>query len=177
MRKATYSPSLRQLTETALLSAVLCVLSPIAIPFGTVPISLGLLGVLIAAVLLPPRQSLTAVAVFLALGLCGIPVFGGGIGGAVALAGPTGGYLWAYLIAAPLVGVLCHVLRQKPFFVFLACVCGILVCYICGTLQYCLITHTPPLPATIVCVLPFIPFDLLKAILATYLSHRLKPFL
>lgn len=178
MSKATRSVALRRLTVTAMFAAVICVLSPIAIPIGAIPVSLGWLGVLITALTLPIRQSVSAVAVFLALGLCGLPVFGGANGGTTVLAGPTGGYLWSYLLAAPLVGVLCQLVhRNKPLFAHLACLCGTLVCYICGTFQYCLVTHTPPLPAFLVCVLPFIPFDILKMFLAVYLSRRIKPLL
>lgn len=177
MSRATHSSALRKLTVTALFSAVLCVLSPIAVPIGAIPVSLGLLGVLITALSLPIRQSLSAVAVFLALGLCGLPVFGGVNGGASVLIGPTGGYLWSYLLAVPLIGGLCKLLRKSSFSSPLACLCGILICYACGTLQYSLVTHTPPLPAFFACVLPFIPFDILKAVLAVYLSRRIKPLL
>ncbi len=177
MSRTTHGSALRKLTVTALFAAVLSVLSPIAVPIGAIPVSLGLLGVLITALSLPIRQSLSAVAVFLALGLCGLPVFGGLNGGASVLIGPTGGYLWSYLLAVPLIGGLCSLLRDKPFSAPLACLCGILVCYACGMLQYCLVTNTPPLPAFFACVLPFVPFDILKTILAVYLSRRIKPLL
>ena len=171
--------SLQRLTLCALFAALTCVLSPIAIPLGPIPISLGLLGVLITAVTLPPLQSTVAVGVFLAIGLCGLPVFSGGGSGAMILVGPTGGYLWSYLFCAPLVS--CLSLRQKPsrlpHTAFLACLVGVLICYACGILQYCILTHTPPLSALLVCVVPFLPFDILKAAAAAYLGMRLKPII
>lgn len=169
--------SLQKLTLCALFAALISVLSPIAIPLGPVPLSLGLLGVLVTAVSLPPMQSTAAVGVFLAIGLCGLPVFSGGGSGAMILVGPTGGYLWSYLLCAPLVSCLSQAKKpaRLPVGAFLACLVGTLVCYACGTLQYCLLTHTSPLPALLVCVLPFLPFDLLKAVAAACLGTRLHP--
>ena len=154
-------------------AALLCVLSPIALPIGPIPISMGLLGVLLASVFLPPTTALASVAIFLALGACGIPVFGGGMGGATVLAGPTGGYLWAYLLASPLVSWLCG--KASCFFrIFLACLSGVALCYLCGTLQFIWVTHTPFPSALTLTVLPFLPFDILKALLASYLGKKLK---
>lgn len=171
--------SLQKLTLCALFAALISVLSPIAIPLGPIPLSLGLLGVLVTAVTLPPLQSMAAVGVFLAIGLCGLPVFSGGGSGAMILVGPTGGYLWSYLLCAPLVS--CFSKKIKPsrphLGTFLACLIGVLVCYTCGTLQYCLLTHTKPLPALLVCVVPFLPLDLLKAVAAAYLGSRLSPLI
>lgn len=174
MSHATRSKALRVLTVNALFAALICVLSPIAVPIGAVPISLGLLGVLITAATLPPKQSVTAVAVFLALGLCGLPVFSGGNSGAMVFVGPTGGYLWSYLFTALLVSLLCRSATAGKLCTTIACLAGVALCYLCGTLQYCLLTHSTPLSALLVCVLPFLPFDILKSILAALLSARLR---
>lgn len=173
--------SLRKLTVCALFAAIIALLSPWAIPIGPIPISLGLLGVLTAAITLPPLLSFSSVAVFVALGICGLPVFSGGMSGATVLAGPTGGYLWAYLLAAPLVSLLSQALRRaratshtwKTLLQTAVCLLGTLVCYICGTLQFVLLTGTRPLAALSVCVLPFLPFDLAKSILAAFLGQKL----
>ena len=173
--------SLQRLTVCALFAALTCVLSPISLPIGPIPVSLGLLGVLLTAVCLPPVLSLTSVAVYVAIGLCGLPVFGGALGGAMVLVGPTGGYLWAYLPVAAVVSLLKNgkstVFKRQALRAFFACLCGVLICYACGTLQYILLTGTPVLSALSVCVIPFLPFDLLKAILAALLGVRLSALL
>ena len=175
MRRA----SLYQLTLCALFAALTSVLSPIAIPIGPIPISLGLLGVFITAITLSPLQSTATISVYLAIGLCGLPVFSGGGSGATVLVGPTGGYLWSYILVAPLVSLLSAKAKPCgfPLRSFFACLCGTLVCYLCGTLQYCLLTQAPSLSAVLVCILPFLPFDLLKSLSAAYLGARIKPFL
>ena len=174
--------ALRRLTLCALFAALICVIAPIAIPIGPIPISLGLFGVLLCAVCLPPLMSLTAVSVYVVIGLCGLPVFGGALGGAPVLAGPTGGYLWSFAVVAPVVGVLCRIGNdrstrpslKKSFF---ACLLGIFICYFCGVLQYAMITKTPVGAAIMVCALPFLPIDLGKALLAAALGKRLLPLL
>ena len=177
------SRSLHKLTLCALFAALIAVLSPIAVPFGPIPVSLGLLGVLLTSLILPPVRALTSVTVFLLLGICGLPVFGGGGSGAMILAGPTGGYLWSYLLVSLTVSLLSRRIGQRwqnqaaIRSGFVACLVGVLLCYLCGTLQYALVMQTDPLAAIAVCVLPFLPFDVVKSLLAAYLSQKLKRIL
>ncbi len=162
----------RRLTLCALFAALMCVLSPIALPLGAVPLSLGLLGVLITASTLSPAYAALSVAVFLALGTVGIPVFSGGMSGAAMLISPLGGYLWSYLLLAPAVSALSR--RRGLWGSFLSALLGVLICYLCGTLQYCLVTQAAPLAALPVTVLPFLPLDIGKAFLAAALGNRLR---
>ncbi len=176
MAKKGTDTRLHRLTVCALFAALISVLSPIAIPIGAVPISLGLCGVLLTALTLPPTMSLTAVAAYLALGACGLPVFGGALGGASVLVSPTGGYLWSYLIVAPLVSALATRAKRLGG-LLLAGLCALPICYVCGTAWYALMTNTPPLAALSVTVLPFLPFDLLKLAVAACIAKRLRPLL
>ncbi|MBE6554161.1 MAG: biotin transporter BioY [Ruminococcaceae bacterium] len=164
---------LQRLTLCALFSALLCVLSPIAIPIGPIPLSLGLLGVFVCAVALPPAMALASVASFLALGLFGLPLFAMGTGGAVALLSPTGGYLWSYLLVAPLVSYAAR-RAQSVWQLTLACAVALPLCYLCGTLQYCLITQVSPRIALSVTVLPCLPFDLIKTLAAAYVGKLIR---
>ena len=182
MPQQTRSRSLYRLTLSALFAALLCILSPLAIPIGPIPVTLGLFGVLLAAASLSPVACTLSVAVFLALGLCGLPVFGGG-GSAASLLGPVGGYLWSYLLCAPLVSLLTRRIspqaspRTSLWQGTLACLAGTALCYLCGTLQFIAVTRSSPLSACLVCVLPFLPFDLAKCLLAAWISRRLRQFL
>ena len=133
---------LRKLLQCALFAALLCVCSPIAVPIGTIPITLGLFAVLLCGVVLPWKQSLVSVAVFLLLSLCGLPVFANGQAGLSALVGPTGGYISSYFIVAPLVSAVSRLGRNEklaPVFSFCGCVLGAVVCYALGTLQFMLL--------------------------------------
>lgn len=75
------------------------------LPFTPVPLTLQNFGVLLVGLLLGSRRGFAALALYLAEGAAGLPVFSiGGIGGVAQLMGPTGGYLWAYPFAAFLAG-------------------------------------------------------------------------
>ena len=73
------------------------------------------------------RRGSAAVGVYLALGAVGVPVFAGFSGGAGALVGMTGGYLWAFLPMAFLCGLGA---QQKNKFLALALgLAGLAVCH------------------------------------------------
>lgn len=175
----TNSKKIHSLAVCALFSSCLCALSPIAIPIGPVPLSLGLLGVLLIGAVLGPVRGAVSVLVFLLLGLCGLPIYGGGQSGAMVLVGPTGGFLWGYLLCVLITGALCSWVRKHllkiplAFKTILACLLGTLACYACGVLQYVLLTKTSFFIALAVCVYPFILFDLLKMIAVSFLGERL----
>ena len=81
--------------------------------FTPVPITLQVLAVLLIGLSLTPRQSFLALAEYIGAGIVGLPVFSGGGSGIAWLLGPTGGYIWGFLVAAPLVGILAHWLGPR----------------------------------------------------------------
>lgn len=75
----------------------------IPVPWSDVPMTLQALAVLLTGFLLPPRSAVAATVLYLLCGAAGLPVF---IAGSTGLAGPTGGYLVGFVVAAWLVSVL-----------------------------------------------------------------------
>ena len=71
-----------------------------------VPFTLATLFVILAGMLLGPWRGLAVTGLYLLLGIMGLPVFSGGTGGAQVLAGPTGGFLVGYVLAAFLAGLI-----------------------------------------------------------------------
>ncbi len=169
----TYKSS-RPIAITALFTAITAVFSQIAIPqpFSVVQINLGLLAVLLAGGILPPRLAVMSQGIFLLLGGVGIPVFAGFKGGFNALVGPTGGYLVGYIVAALLVSVLLKLWGRKVYMVAVAMTLGVLSCYTLGTIWYSVSTNTDVLSALLMCVLPFIIGDALKIAVAVILTKR-----
>src|SRR5215468_1231111 len=91
----------------ASLFVALCARVTIPLPFTPVPLTLQNAGVLLVGMLLGPRRGFAALALYLAEGAAGLPVFNPtGLGGTAQLAGPTGGYLMAYPFVAGLAGYL-----------------------------------------------------------------------
>ena len=76
----------------------------LSVPFYPVPLTMQTLAVLLIGGTLGPVLGVSSVVGYLALGAMGAPVFHGGLGGAVILAGPTGGYLFGFIPAAFVMG-------------------------------------------------------------------------
>ncbi len=78
-------------------------------PVSPAPVSLQVLGVFLAGLLLGPVWGGVSMALYLAAGAVGAPVFAGGSAGvAVLWIQPTSGYLWSYPVAALVVGTIAH---------------------------------------------------------------------
>ncbi|MBP3656601.1 MAG: biotin transporter BioY [Clostridia bacterium] len=156
----------------ALLCALTVVLAQVVIPIPPVPVSLSLAGVLLCGALLGGRQGALCMAVYLLMGLCGLPVFAGFSAGPGALLGPTGGFLVGYIPCAYLCGALSGRMPDAA-----AMAVGTAACYACGTAWYAASAAAPLQAALSVCVLPFLPGDLGKILLAALLARRLRPAL
>ncbi len=97
---------LRRAFGVALGAAVVAASAQVAVPvpFSPVPMTLQPLAVLAVGGLLGATGGASALALYLALGLLGVPVFAGGGAGLVHVLGPTGGYLLAFPAAAAVTG-------------------------------------------------------------------------
>ena len=164
----------RLLTLSALLCALCAVLSQIQIPLPPVPVSLSLLAVHLCGALLGRRWGAAATLCYVALGAVGLPVYAGFAGGISVLFGPTGGFLFGYILCAWIVGMLSHRLGFTRRTLMLAMAAGTLACYLCGTAWFMLTTGTTLAGSLAGCVLPFIPGDLIKIFLAAILCLRLE---
>lgn len=159
----------------AVMTALMCIGAQIALPlpFSPVPISLAMLPVFLAGAVMGPGGIL-AVAVYLVMGALGLPVFAGFGAGLAYLAGPTGGFLIGYLIAAAVTALIVRILGTSYLKCAAAMVTGMIFCYAAGTLYFCFFTGTDFAAGLGLCVLPFLPGDALKIILADYIVMRLK---
>lgn len=178
IEKHSYTTSTRDLTKMTLLTALLCISSYIIIPlpFSLASITAQTIIVNLIAFLLKPKQVFTTIGVFLLLGLIGIPVFSGGAGGPAALFGPTGGYLFGYLLSATVISLLRGSKFNFKKCVFLSIVVGMPIIYILGAAYMKCITGMT-LSATIAsAILPFIPLDLVKCVIAAFLAETIKRF-
>ena len=167
----------RSLVLAALFSALLAVCSWISVP-AAVPFTLQTFAVFLTLLLLPARQGILAVAVYLLLGAAGLPVFSGFRGGPSALFGPTGGYLTGFLLTG-LCALVFEKMKLSSFPMKLcALVLGLLLCYAAGTAWFVLTYTAGEITvgkALSMCVLPFLIPDAVKLALAALLARRLRP--
>ena len=97
----------------ASLFVALCARVTVPLPFTPVPLTLQNCGVLLVGLLLGSRRGFAALALYLAEGAAGLPVFNPtGLGGIAQLLGPTGGFLMAYPFVAGLAGFVMEVGRK-----------------------------------------------------------------
>lgn len=167
----------------ALFTALTAVFAQISIPIGPVPINLSLLAVMLAGGILGLKKGTISQLVYLLIGTIGVPVFSNFGSGVGKLAGPTGGYIIGYVVAAAIIGLM-FILLKKPYakgnsavksaICVLAFVLGLAACYGFGTAWYVVSTGTPFAAALMVCVVPFLIGDAAKIIIATILTVRLK---
>jgi biotin transport system substrate-specific component len=78
----------------------------VPLPFSPVPVTGQTLAVLLVGASLGARLGAASVALYIAEGVAGLPVFAGGTAGLARLSGPTGGYLVGFIAAAFVVGLL-----------------------------------------------------------------------
>lgn len=115
--------------------AVLTVSAKVQITTVPVPVTLQMLVVMVIGAAYGPRLAGATLATYLALGVQGLPVFAGAVAGPAYFAGPTGGYLLGFLLAAIAVGALARAGwdRGAPGMVAAMAV-GILCVYVPGVL-------------------------------------------
>ena len=58
--------------------------------------------------------------------------------------------------------------------IFIVCLIGIVICYAAGTVQFMFVQKADLAKALTLCVIPFMPFDILKALIASYLGYTVK---
>lgn len=164
----------RRLVFCALFAALLSVFAQLQLPIGPVPVSLATFGVMLCGLLLGGRWGALAVVVYLMLGAAGAPVFAGFQGGAARLAGPTGGYLIGYLPCALLAGWPAPRLQERLGGRCVLLVLGTAFCYLLGTAWFMFSAGRTLGESLALCVLPFLPGDAAKIILAAFLAPRLR---
>ena len=148
-------------------SFLLAISSKVQIPLTPVPVTLQTLVLLVMSMFLGWRGALGATSLYLFQGAIGLPVFAHG-GGFVILFGPTGGYLFGFLIASLIVGYLAEKGWDKSVVLtFTSMTIGTLIIYLFGViwLSYLKDLNT----ALVFGLLPFITPDILKICLGTCL--------
>ena len=94
-----------QITFMALMAAVTCILGPLSVPIGQVPISLTNLVIYFTVYVLGAWAGTGSYCIYLILGAVGLPIFSGFAGGLGKLLGPTGGYLVGFIFMALIGGL------------------------------------------------------------------------
>ena len=146
-------------------SILLAISSKIQIPLTPVPVTLQTLVLLVMSMLVGWRGALGATLLYLFQGSIGLPVFAHGAG-LIYLFGPTGGYLFGFILASIVVGFLAEKGWDKSIILtFVTLTIGTLLIYFCGVIWLAQLKDFNT--AIVFGLLPFITPDILKICLGT----------
>lgn len=157
--------------------ALMCVLSPLSIPLEPVPITLATLVLYLLGSILDPLSATLTIFLYLLLGAAGLPVFAKYQAGFSAILGPTGGFLLGYLPCVFLESLLLYKWSNHKWVYPIAMLFGTVVLYGFGTTWLILSTDYEIGKAMAVAILPFLPGDAVKIVLASLFGVRLRPLL
>lgn len=166
--------STARLCLIALMAAVTCVLGPLSIPIGPVPVSFTNLAIYITVILIGYKSGTISYVIYLLIGLVGVPVFSGFSAGPGKLLGPTGGYLIGFIFLAIISGIFIEKFSDNYILWFVGMVLGTAVCYLFGTVWFVISMKTTFVAALSMCVFPFIPGDIAKMIIAIFLGNAIR---
>lgn len=154
--------------------AAVCAHVAVPLSFTPVPLTLQPFAVLLLGLLLTPRLAGATFAAYLMEGAAGLPVFAPNAAapgsGLAHLFGPTGGYLFAYPLAAMLISSLWRRTGRGFASALLSAAAGDAVILACGALWLAVLPHLPAGPTAALAVAPFLPGDALKIAAAAALA-------
>lgn len=164
----------RSLVITALFAAILCVSAYISIPLpaGSHIAFLNFI-VLLIVLVFPLRQSFCITLTWLLLGIVGVPVFIGGNAGISYIASGWGGYSIAFVMSSILVPLLRGRGYNRIYYTVIAMGAALLI-DIFGAGWLMALTGLSIKQAIITGILPFLPLDILKAIVAAQIVPQFR---
>ena len=169
---------IKNLVFIAIMTALICVCSWVTLTIGPVPFTLQTFAVFLAFVILGGRDASIAIALYILLGIVGVPVFAGFKSGIGTIMGPTGGFIIGYLLIGLIYWAIPKKLKSSniaKLIVFIVCNA---ICYAAGVAWFVLFKYGTIETAISACVIPFIVPDALKISLAVIIggevSRKLK---
>lgn len=163
---------IRQITKIGICVALLCVSSYISfpIPFTPAMITAQTIIINLLALILLPREAFLALITYILLGICGLPVFSGGVGGIGKVLGPTGGYIIGYLVAAVVISHFRGKDNSMKKSLLLTILIGMPIIYIGGLISMKIYLQKDIITMITVSILPFLPVDIIKCFIGSYLG-------
>lgn len=171
--------TVRQMTKMALCLAFCCVSAFISFPLPFTPglVTALTVALTVTALVLPPKLTFVTIAAYVFLGAVGLPVFPGGMGGLGRLLGPTGGFYFGWPFVCLLVSLLKGTVISFRRYALVAVLVGVPLTYVGGLISMMLVMQVGLWQGLIMAVFPFIPGDIMKALLAAFIGVRVNKML
>ncbi|MCD8039549.1 MAG: biotin transporter BioY [Lachnospiraceae bacterium] len=165
----------KTLALIGVMTAVTCILGPLSIPLpiSPVPISLTNLAIYFSLYVLGMKKGTVSYLIYLLIGFIGLPVFSSFTSGPAKLLGPTGGYLIGFIFMALIGGFVIDRTGNVPV-CFIGLVIATAVCYMFGTAWLAYQGGMTFYAALAAGVIPFIPGDLAKIVIAMLAGPQIR---
>lgn len=162
--------SVKTLIMTGMMTAVTAVLSQIQFPLPSgIPVTLQTFAIALTAYVLGWKMGTASVAIYILLGIVGVPVFAGFNSGAAAIVGMTGGYIWGFLVMALFCGL--AYAQKNPLLLAVLSLLGLAGCHIPGIVQFAFLTNRSMTEAFLLASAPYLAKDI-ASIAAAYFTAR-----
>lgn len=172
--------STKDMLLVSLFTALMIVGAMIKIPVGTVPITLQVLFVILSGMILGSRLGALSQIIYMLLGLIGLPVFTGGSGPSYVLT-PSFGFIIGFILAAYIIGKLMEKLKFSAFNIFIISIIGTVIIYLAGIpYMYIILNNIMHMKITFLkaietgCLI-FLPADIIKCIIASFIAYKTIP--
>lgn len=163
-----------QMAVIGVMSAVICILGPLSIPIGVVPISFTNLAIYFTLYTLGMKKGTISYIIYMLIGFAGVPVFSNFSGGPSKLFGPTGGYIIGFIFMALIAGFFIDKFFDRWYLCFAGMVLGTAMCYVFGTAWLAYQANFSASAALAAGVIPFIPGDLAKILIAAFIGPQIR---
>ena len=167
------------ITMIGLFCALGAVCAWISFPIAEIPITMQTFSVFLTLAVLGGMRGTISIALYVALGAVGVPVFSGMRGGIGVLLGVTGGYIIGFIFSSLVFWLITARLGNGIVVTALASVIGLIICYAFGSLWFMAVyasgTGSIGLGAVLIkCVIPYLIPDAVKIALAVSVSGTLR---
>jgi biotin transport system substrate-specific component len=125
--------NIKEITLVLMGVFLLFAFSQVTIPIEPVPVVLATVGIMLIGITYNMRSGMTTIIAYVTIGIMGIPVFSGYSGGIHVLSGPTGGYIFGYILAVYVMNKLkCVFSKDTSLGILLNCLCGTIAIFALG---------------------------------------------
>lgn len=173
--------TIKRIAIDSIFLALLIVSSYISIPLSDISLTLQVLVVLLLALILPFIDAEIIIVLYILMGLIGIPVFSNFTSGISKIFTPSFGFIISFIFVPFIIKIFDLInIKNDKIKNIISLLITIIFIYTIGCLYLFIIKGVYEIDIKtfiLVSILPLLPFDIIKAILAGFISIKIKPII